>query len=184
MPDSASIVQRLQPDSVQWKIIPNTYNMYWETDAKELAERLLSESADWWNRKRVDRAWELGLSQKQVVTLASIVQEETANKGRGEKSRGTLPQSFESRNASPSRPHLEICSRRLDNSTIARQRQKNEFTLQYLSESGTPPRGPFEFQIRTTSKQCSMPSRTITCTCVRNLTAQAPMRLLATTANI
>ncbi len=86
--DSASIVQMLQPDSVQWKIVPNTYNMYWETDAKELAERLLSESANWWNRKRVDRAWELGLSQKQVVTLASIVQEETANKGEAKKVAG------------------------------------------------------------------------------------------------
>ena len=71
-----------------WKIIPNTYNLYWETDAKELAERLLAESADWWNRKRVDRAWELGLSQKQVVTLASIVQEETANKGEAKKVAG------------------------------------------------------------------------------------------------
>tara|TARA_B100000768_G_scaffold77039_1_gene73393 strand:- start:3404 stop:4381 length:978 start_codon:yes stop_codon:yes gene_type:complete len=78
--DSASIVQMLRPDTIQWRIIPNTYNMYWESDAAELKERLLAESRKWWNRKRIERAWELGLSQKEVVTLASIVQEETANK--------------------------------------------------------------------------------------------------------
>ncbi len=78
--DSASIVQILSPDSVQWQIVPNTYNMYWETDASELRTRLLTESQKWWTRKRMDQAWKMGLSQKEVVTLASIVQEETANK--------------------------------------------------------------------------------------------------------
>lgn len=78
--DSANIVHALEPDSVLWRIVPNTYNLYWEINASELKERLMSESNRWWNRKRIDQAWDMGLSQKQVVTLASIVQEETANK--------------------------------------------------------------------------------------------------------
>lgn len=78
--DSARIVALLQPDSIQWRIITNTYSMYWEADAQDLKERLLKESIRWWNRKRIEQAWELGLSQKEVVTLASIVQEETANR--------------------------------------------------------------------------------------------------------
>ena len=78
--DSARIVALLQPDSIQWRIVTNTYNMYWEADAQDLKERLLKESIRWWNRKRIEQAWELGLSQKEVVTLASIVQEETANR--------------------------------------------------------------------------------------------------------
>lgn len=78
--DSARIVALLQPDSIQWRIVTNTYNMYWEADAQDLKERLLKESVRWWNRKRIEQAWELGMSQKEVVTLASIVQEETANR--------------------------------------------------------------------------------------------------------
>ena len=78
--DSARIVALLQPDSIQWRIVTNTYSMYWEADALDLKERLLKESIRWWNRKRIEQAWELGLSQKEVVTLASIVQEETANR--------------------------------------------------------------------------------------------------------
>lgn len=78
--DSADIVNALEGDSVLWRIVPNTYNLYWEINAIELTERLMAESQRWWNRKRIDQAWEKGLSQKEVVTLASIVQEETANK--------------------------------------------------------------------------------------------------------
>tara|TARA_B100001093_G_scaffold445427_2_gene449069 strand:+ start:1531 stop:2508 length:978 start_codon:yes stop_codon:yes gene_type:complete len=78
--DSSSIVSALQPDSILWRVLPNTYNLYWEINASELKERLMVESNRWWNRKRIDQAWNMGLSQKEIVTLASIVQEETANK--------------------------------------------------------------------------------------------------------
>jgi len=76
--DSASIVQALGADSIQWRIVPNTYRVYWETTADELADRLVREHNAWWNADRLKQAWALGLSQKEVVTLASIVQEETA----------------------------------------------------------------------------------------------------------
>jgi len=43
-----------------------------------LADRLRSESRNWWTADRLKQAWSLGLTQREVVTLASIVQEETA----------------------------------------------------------------------------------------------------------
>lgn len=76
--DSASIVQALSTDSVQWRIVPNTYRVYWEATADDLADRLVREHHAWWTADRIKQAWALGLSQKEVVTLASIVQEETA----------------------------------------------------------------------------------------------------------
>ena len=76
--DSASIAAALGTDSMKWKIAPNTYRVYWETTAEELAERLRAESNAWWTADRIKQAWSLGLSQREVVTLASIVQEETA----------------------------------------------------------------------------------------------------------
>lgn len=76
--DSASIAQALDTDSMLWRILPNTYRVYWETDATGLAQRLRKESDKWWNADRLKKAWALGLSPREVVTLASIVQEETA----------------------------------------------------------------------------------------------------------
>ncbi|MDA0913048.1 MAG: endolytic transglycosylase MltG [Bacteroidetes bacterium] len=77
--DSASLVSDLSKDSVLWRIIPNTYRVYWESTSEEIAQRLIDESNRWWNADRLKKAWALGLSQREVVILASIVQEETAN---------------------------------------------------------------------------------------------------------
>ena len=76
--DSASLAATLGTDSMRWQIPPNTYRVYWETSAEELARRLRAESQAWWNADRLKKSWALGLSQREVVTLASIVQEETA----------------------------------------------------------------------------------------------------------
>lgn len=77
--DSAALAAALGTDSMQWQITPNTYRVYWETTADQLADRLRSESNKWWNAERLKKAWAIGLSRREVVTLASIVQEETAN---------------------------------------------------------------------------------------------------------
>ena len=77
--DSASIHMALAADSMMWRVIPNTYRVYWEIDAEGIAARMRSESAAWWNADRLKKAWALGLGQKEVMTLASIVQEETAD---------------------------------------------------------------------------------------------------------
>jgi UPF0755 protein len=77
--DSASIHEALISDSMLWQITPNTYRVYWEIDAEGLANRMRSESVTWWNADRLKKAWTLGLRQHEVVTLASIVQEETAD---------------------------------------------------------------------------------------------------------
>ncbi len=76
--DSAALVEALDQDSMRWRIVPNTYRMYWEVSADDVAARLLRESEKWWNRERLQTAWSMGLTAREVVTLASIVQEETA----------------------------------------------------------------------------------------------------------
>lgn len=76
--DSASLHQRLALDSVQWQIIPNTYRMYWEASADDVYRRLIVESQKWWNRDRLKTASDMGMTAREVVILASIVQEETA----------------------------------------------------------------------------------------------------------
>ncbi|TRO67024.1 endolytic transglycosylase MltG [Christiangramia sabulilitoris] len=58
--------------------IPNQYEFYWNTSAEEFRERMKKEYDRFWNAKRLKRAEEIGLTPQQVITLASIVQKETA----------------------------------------------------------------------------------------------------------
>ena len=57
--------------------IPNTYQVWWTYDEKELLDRMKTEYDRFWNDERKAKAEKLGLSQKEVSTLASIVQAET-----------------------------------------------------------------------------------------------------------
>jgi len=58
--------------------IPNSYEVYWNTSALQFRERMLKEYADFWNPSRQEKAKALNLGKKEVITLASIVQKETA----------------------------------------------------------------------------------------------------------
>jgi UPF0755 protein len=58
--------------------IPNTYEIYWTTSADELMQRMNTEYDKFWTTERLEKAEKLNLSQKEVSTLASIVQAETA----------------------------------------------------------------------------------------------------------
>ncbi len=60
--------------------IPDTYEFYWTTPAKEFAERMNQEYNRFWSDERKKKAEELKLTPTEVTTLASIVQAETAKK--------------------------------------------------------------------------------------------------------
>lgn len=57
--------------------IPNTYEFYWNTDAREFVERMHKEYVKFWNKSRLQKAEKLELSPQEIITLASIVEEET-----------------------------------------------------------------------------------------------------------
>ncbi len=59
--------------------IPNTYEVYWNISVQKLMNKMQQESKRFWNTDRQKKAEELGLSPVEVMTLASIVDEETAN---------------------------------------------------------------------------------------------------------
>ncbi len=59
-------------------IIPNTYTLFWTTSPSKVLRRLKSESESFWDKKnRKEKAQEMGFSPTQVLTIASIVEEET-----------------------------------------------------------------------------------------------------------
>lgn len=76
--DSASVDAVLRTDSLQWRIRPNSYDVYWEVSAADLVNRLVSESNRWWTDERRAQAQAWGLTPEEAVILASIVQEESA----------------------------------------------------------------------------------------------------------
>ena len=59
--------------------IPNTYEVYWNISVDKLMERMELENSRFWTAERKAKAEALGLTREQVATLASIVDEETAN---------------------------------------------------------------------------------------------------------
>lgn len=62
--------------------VPNTYSVYWDTSAEQLMKRISKEHKAFWNKDgRMEKAEKIGLTPVEVATLASIVDEETANKG-------------------------------------------------------------------------------------------------------
>lgn len=58
--------------------IPNTYELYWNTSAEAFRDRMLSEYQRFWTPERKQLAKAQGLTPQEVMTLASIVQKETA----------------------------------------------------------------------------------------------------------
>lgn len=91
MADSASILNllndtafladyNLNPTTSVSLFIPNTYEVFWDLDAKELFVRMDKEYNKFWTDERKGKAAEIPLTPLEVSTLASIVEEETNNK--------------------------------------------------------------------------------------------------------
>lgn len=98
MLDSASIEQYLKDEenikalgytkeTLPGLFIPNTYEVYWDVSIPKLMERIQKENAAFWNEERMNKLQEVSLyageemTKEKVITLASIVDSETADDG-------------------------------------------------------------------------------------------------------
>ena len=90
MLDSLSIIQALCDSATLQELgydtctisamfVPNTYDIYWNVDAERLLQRMKKEHDRFWQGDRQAKANALGLTPAEVCTLASIIDEETAN---------------------------------------------------------------------------------------------------------
>lgn len=70
----------LKPTTAIANFIPNTYEVFWDLDARELFERMHKEYNIFWTDERKAKAAAIPLSPVEVATLASIVEEETNGK--------------------------------------------------------------------------------------------------------
>jgi len=60
--------------------MPYTYDCYWNIQPDQLRTKLYKTYKRYWNKKRTNLAKKLNLTINQVLSLAAIVQKETANK--------------------------------------------------------------------------------------------------------
>ena len=90
MIDSATVMNALKDDvrckelgydtlTIAALFIPNTYEIYWNVSLEKFLERMKKENDSFWNEERIQKAAQLKLTPTEVVTLASIIDEETAN---------------------------------------------------------------------------------------------------------
>jgi len=63
-------------ESIRGIFIPNTYEMYWNTNPDQFIDRMIQEYDRFWNENRKKMAAASGLDQMEIITLASIVDEE------------------------------------------------------------------------------------------------------------
>ena len=59
--------------------IPNTYEIYWNASISKFMDLMKKESKKFWDFNRTEKAKAMQLTPNEVITLASIVDEETAN---------------------------------------------------------------------------------------------------------
>lgn len=65
------------PEAFPALFIPNTYEVYWTMTPAQFVARMVKENGRYWNASRQAKAKAQGLTPVEVITLASIVDEET-----------------------------------------------------------------------------------------------------------
>lgn len=76
--DSAFLAEYgFDTNSVMAMFVPNTYNVYWDSDARGLFKKFNNEYQKFWEGDRATKAAEMRMTPIEVTTLASIVQSET-----------------------------------------------------------------------------------------------------------
>jgi UPF0755 protein len=73
----------LTPETLPSIFVPDTYRLFYDSDAKNLVDRIMLEYSRFWNSSRIDKMEKSGLkSIDEVVTLASVVySEQSKNNG-------------------------------------------------------------------------------------------------------
>lgn len=86
--DSLAQVHGFTPETFRTMFIPNTYEVWYTTDASEFVERMHQEYERFWTEQRTALAKKLDMSREDVAILASIVKAETAKRDEAPKVAG------------------------------------------------------------------------------------------------
>lgn len=167
--------------------IPNTYDIYWNVSLDKLLSRMKKESDKFWNFERTQKAKNMNLTPQQVITLASIVDEETANDGEKPMIAGMYYNRLMLRNAEypegmplQADPTIKFAWKRFELKRIYNNLLSIRSPYNTYRNPGLPP-GPIRIPTVAASMPCSTTSTTTISTCVRRRISAAPTTLPALT---
>lgn len=75
-PDSL-IKYNADAETAMWIVLPDTYRYFWTATPSDIYEKFYDASQRFWNDERKRKAGAIGLTPREVVILASIIEEET-----------------------------------------------------------------------------------------------------------
>lgn len=123
--------------------IPNTYDFYWDVSIDGLMKRMKREYGTFWTTERKQKAETIGLTPDEVQTLASIIDEETANDGEKPMIAGMYLNRLKQNMALQADPTVKFAMKRFDLRRILNEHLKTESPYNTYRHAGLPP-GPIK----------------------------------------
>ncbi|RPI03805.1 MAG: endolytic transglycosylase MltG [Ignavibacteriae bacterium] len=68
----------IEANSLEGYLLPETYSFYWQTEEREILERMLEGFKHFYNDSLLERQREMNVSQREILTMASIVEAESS----------------------------------------------------------------------------------------------------------
>jgi len=129
------------PQTLMSLFVPNTYEFFWNTSARQFVQRMNKENARFWkNDGREEKAAQLGLSHEEVYTLASIVERETNQNREKRRLAGGYYNRVRKRMLLQADPTLVFASRDWESRSLAKYKTLDSPYNTYMY-AGLPP-GP------------------------------------------
>lgn len=121
--------------------LPNTYEVYWDITPEQLVARMQKESRAFWTGERRKKAAEAGLNEREVVTLASIVEQETTDDAEKPAVAGMYINRLRAGMKLQADPTVKFALRRFDLRRILHEHLATDSPYNTYRHAGLPP-GP------------------------------------------
>lgn len=124
--------------------LPNTYEVYWNSSAEQLVQRMASFYKDFWTADRISKAQRLGLSQSETSILASIVKAETSKTDEAHKIAGVYVNRLDFGMALQADPTLVFALNDFSITRVLDVHKEIDSPYNTYKHTGLPP-GPINF---------------------------------------
>ncbi len=151
--DSSTLLRTIISDSVLKKydadignimtlFIPNTYEFWWDSSPKEIVDRMSKEYDRFWSKDgRKEKAADIGLTQREVYILASIVEKETQLNSEKQRIAGVYLNRLERGILLQADPTVVFATRLFDLRRVLNKHLKTDSPYNTYKYAGLPP-GP------------------------------------------